>query len=118
MVNRDITMDLGLTEGGLKFLSLLNTQSTFYENWITTEQLSQGPQLRDAEQAQLMDSDAYHNSPLTNWTPGTEDNAYMDQEYLSVPKHLDHPNPLELLSQGHTLDASPRKAGIPRLQLL
>ncbi|OJJ85014.1 uncharacterized protein ASPGLDRAFT_73735 [Aspergillus glaucus CBS 516.65] len=84
MVNRDITMDLGLTEGDLKFLSLLNTQSTFYENWITTEQLSQGPQLHDVEQAQLMDSDAYHNSPLTNWTPGTDDNAYMDQE-----THLD-----------------------------
>lgn len=93
MVNRDITLDLGLTEGDLKFLSLLNTQSTLHENWITTEQLSQGPQLRDAEPAQLMDSDAYHNSPLTNWTPGTDDNAYMDQEYLSVPKHLDHPNP-------------------------
>jgi hypothetical protein len=39
----------------------------------------------------LMDKEAYHNSPLSNWTPRTEDNAYMDQQYLSVPKHLDRP---------------------------
>lgn len=37
----------------------------------------------------LMDKEAYHNSPLSNWTPRSEDNAYMDQQYLSVPKHLD-----------------------------
>lgn len=93
MVDRDITLDLGLTEGDLKFLSSLNTQSTFHENWMSTEQLSQGAQSGDAEKAQLMDSDAYRNSLLTNWTPGDNDNAYMDQGYLSVPKHLDYPNP-------------------------
>lgn len=90
---QDITLDLGLTEGDLKFLSSLNTQSTIHENWMSAEQLSQGAQSGDAKKAQLMDSDAYRNSLLTNWTPGDNDNVYMDQGYLSVPKHLDYPKP-------------------------
>lgn len=46
----------------------------------------------DTEPVELMSPETYHNSPLSNWTPRTEDNAYMDQEYLSGPKHLDNPN--------------------------
>lgn len=32
------------------------------------------------------------DSPLSHWTPRAEDNAYMDQQYLSLPQHLNNPH--------------------------
>lgn len=32
------------------------------------------------------------DSPLSHWTPHVEDNAYMDQQYLSLPQHLNNPH--------------------------
>ena len=89
MIGRDI-LDLGLTDGDLVFQDSLNNQDALYGNW-TTDQIPREDLPSDTEPADLVDSNAYHESPLANWTPRTEDNAYMDQEYLSVPKHLDNP---------------------------
>lgn len=91
MIGRDI-LDLGLTDGDLEFLDSLNNLDALYEDWTTTDQAPREDLPSDTEPADLIDNNAYHDSPLAgSWTPRTEDNAYMDQEYLSVPKHLDNP---------------------------
>ena len=90
MIGRDI-LDLGLTDGDLEFLDSLNNQDVLYGNWTTTDQMPREGLSGGTEPAEITDNNAYHDSPLANWTPRTEDNAYMDQEYLSVPKYLDNP---------------------------
>ncbi|KAF7588822.1 hypothetical protein BBP40_005176 [Aspergillus hancockii] len=78
----NISSELGLTEADLEFLASLNNQDL----------ASHHPTQRSVPEALgMMDKEAYHNSPLSNWTPRTADNAYMDQQYLSIPKHLDRP---------------------------
>lgn len=37
------------------------------------------------------------DSPLSHWTPRAEDNAYMDQQYLSLPPHLNNPHAAGIL---------------------
>ncbi|KAE8139742.1 hypothetical protein BDV38DRAFT_291020 [Aspergillus pseudotamarii] len=83
----NISPELGLTEADLEFLASLNNHDLAHERPNTTAQYS--TQRSVPEALGLMDKEAYHNSPLSNWTPRSEDNAYMDQQYLSVPKHLD-----------------------------
>ncbi|GMG10591.1 unnamed protein product [Aspergillus oryzae var. brunneus] len=78
---------LGLTEADLEFLASLNNHDLAHERPNTVAQYH--TQRSVPEALGLMDKEAYHNSPLSNWTPRSEDNAYMDQQYLSVPKHLD-----------------------------
>lgn len=90
-VNRDVTMDLGLTDGDLEFIRSLHSHENFYENWVSTERLSKGGQESDVQHVNPTSGEISDDSPFTDWTPRAEDNAYMDQVYLSVPKHLDNP---------------------------
>ncbi|KAE8399490.1 hypothetical protein BDV37DRAFT_297692 [Aspergillus pseudonomiae] len=83
----NISPELGLTEADLEFLASLNNHDLAHERPNSTTQYSTRRSVPEA--LGLMDKEAYHNSPLSNWTPRSEDNAYMDQQYLSVPKHLD-----------------------------
>ncbi|RAQ69503.1 C6 and C2H2 transcription factor [Aspergillus flavus] len=83
----NISPELGLTEADLEFLASLNNHDLAHERPNTVAQYH--TQRSVPEALGLMDKEAYHNSPLSNWTPRSEDNAYMDQQYLSVPKHLD-----------------------------
>ncbi|KAB8269737.1 hypothetical protein BDV30DRAFT_229551 [Aspergillus minisclerotigenes] len=83
----NVSPELGLTEADLEFLASLNNHDLAHERPNTAAQYH--TQRSVPEALGLMDKEAYHNSPLSNWTPRSEDNAYMDQQYLSVPKHLD-----------------------------
>ncbi|KAE8375693.1 hypothetical protein BDV26DRAFT_283262 [Aspergillus bertholletiae] len=83
----NISPELGLTEADLEFLASLNNHDLVHERPNAMAQCSTQRSIPEA--LGLMDKEAYHNSPLSNWTPRSEDNAYMDQQYLSVPKHLD-----------------------------
>ncbi|RLL94107.1 hypothetical protein CFD26_102681 [Aspergillus turcosus] len=81
-----LDLDLGLTEADLEFLGSLNDDNM----------ISQRPSITPEKQPQAGSLDSVgstHRKPcsqLSSWSPRSKDNAYMDQEYLSVPKDLDH----------------------------
>ncbi|KAE8154449.1 hypothetical protein BDV25DRAFT_172098 [Aspergillus avenaceus] len=86
LLGANTTSELGLTEADLEFLATFNDYAVGRERPNVATSLSSHS---IPESLGLMDKEAYHNSPLSHWTPRTEDNAYMYQQYLSVPKHLD-----------------------------
>ncbi|RHZ51317.1 hypothetical protein CDV55_102435 [Aspergillus turcosus] len=81
-----LDLDLGLTEADLEFLGSLNDDNM----------ISQRPSITPEKQPQAGSLDSVNSthrkpcSQLSSWSPRSKDNAYMDQEYLSVPKDLDH----------------------------
>lgn len=83
--------DLGLTDEDLAFLDSLNRSGPSQPAHIDLEKPLPREVLFDEHSGNQHGPNAYHDSPLSNWTPSAEDNAFMDQHYLSVPKHLDTP---------------------------
>lgn len=81
--------DFDLTDEDLEFLDSMNRPGP-------PRQFPEQPTEQNVpvvkESPNQVDTDAFHDSPLSQWTPRAENNAYMDQHYLSVPKHLDTPS--------------------------
>jgi len=86
-----INPDFELTDEDLEFLDYLNRLGPSPETHVVQEQPAQQYFPTGTEYPHDDDGNALDESPLSHWTPRAEDNAYMDQQYLSVPKHLDTP---------------------------
>ncbi|KAJ5653307.1 C6 and C2H2 transcription factor [Penicillium lividum] len=84
-------LDFGLTDEDLEFLDYLNRPGPPQGSHVIQEQPAQQFVPTDTESPNNDDEDSLDESPLSHWTPRAEDNAYMDQQYLSVPEHLDTP---------------------------
>ncbi|KAJ5698537.1 hypothetical protein N7462_000542 [Penicillium macrosclerotiorum] len=85
----DSSFDFNLTKADLEFLDSLNSSTSFNRPKTASEHHSSPKEL---ESSVISETEALHNSPLAHWTPRAEDNAYMDQRYLSIPEHLDRPS--------------------------
>ncbi|KAJ5751901.1 hypothetical protein N7520_008818 [Penicillium odoratum] len=84
-------LDFELTDEDLEFLDNLNRPGPPPETHIVQEQPAQQDFPTETEYPRDDGGNTLDESPLSHWTPRAEDNAYMDQQYLSVPKHLDTP---------------------------
>ncbi|PIG87058.1 hypothetical protein AARAC_004313 [Aspergillus arachidicola] len=93
----ELPSDFGLTEDDMRFLDSLcaadglrparPTNSPEGHDRLTFLNHAQA----SSDGQQVKSKDTLHNSPLSHWTPDTEDNSYMDEEFLFVPKGLDLP---------------------------
>lgn len=79
-------IDFHLTDQDLELLASLNRPTPAQP---AQDYIEQPPQKR--ESASPIGMIDYKDSPLSHWTPCKKDNAHMDQQYLSLPQHLDNP---------------------------
>jgi hypothetical protein len=103
-------VDLGLTDEDLEFLDSLNRPAPTQKTYVVQKQPAQQYVPSDIESPNDDDSNALNDSPLSHWTPRAEDNAYMDQQYLSVPKHLDIPVPTSVSRPRNFAEALTRES--------
>ncbi|KAJ5905115.1 C6 and C2H2 transcription factor [Penicillium subrubescens] len=85
-------VDFGLTDEDLELLDSINRpvsaqQAPDYPKQFAPphDALTSRKPTRQISKVDLQDS------PLSHWSPCKEDNAHMDQQYLSLPQHLDNP---------------------------
>ncbi|KAJ5372052.1 C6 and C2H2 transcription factor [Penicillium concentricum] len=91
-----MNFELGLTDEDLEFLDSLDRMGPPQRPRVIEEQPAQRGIPTGSEFPSHVETNPLHNSPLSHWTPRAEDNAYMDQHYLSVPKHLDTPESIDV----------------------
>lgn len=85
-------IDFGITDEDLELLDSINRPALVQQAQDYQKQIAP-PQdaltcMKSNRQISKMD---LQDSPLSPWTPCKEDNAYMDQQYLSLPQHFDNP---------------------------
>ncbi|QQK41299.1 C6 and C2H2 transcription factor [Penicillium digitatum] len=87
-----MNFELGLTDADLELLDSLNRACPLQQpRFIQEEQPARRGIPTSPGFPNNVNTNPLHDSPLSHWTPRAEDNAYMDQHYLSVPQHLDTP---------------------------
>jgi hypothetical protein len=96
--NDSMGIDFGLTDEDLEFLDSINRpvsaqQAQDYPKQFAPphDALTSMKSTRQISKIDLQDS------PLSHWTPCKKDNAHMDQQYLSLPQHLDNPQSCSVL---------------------
>lgn len=85
-------IDFGLTDGDLELLDSINRPASAQQAQDYPKHLaSPHNALTGMESTRQISKADLQESPLSHWTPCKEDNAHMDQQYLSLPQHLDNP---------------------------
>jgi len=89
-----LNFELGLTNADLEFLDAFYNNNNNNTNIDLRPGALEAPTRQPCQPRNPQDgpaqNPAYDNSPLADWTPRADDNAYMDRKYLAVPKDLDH----------------------------
>ncbi|KGO71710.1 hypothetical protein PITC_027230 [Penicillium italicum] len=87
-----MNFELGLTDADIEFFDSLSRPGPPHQTRVIQEQSAQRGIPVSPEFSNHVDTNPLNDSPLSHWNPRAEDNAYMDQHYLSVPQHLDTPD--------------------------
>lgn len=87
-----MNIDFGLTDEDLDLLDSINRPAPARQANDIPEQLTLHDASTGAKSPNQVDKINLEDSPLSHWTPRTQDNAYMDQQYLSLPQHLNNPH--------------------------
>ncbi|RDH31256.1 hypothetical protein BDQ94DRAFT_172353 [Aspergillus welwitschiae] len=85
-----LNLDLGLSKADLEFLDSLNNKYTDTQTEVQPTAARRASQPKNLEAPGPAPNVGYDNPPLADWAPRAEDNAHMDEGYLSVPKDLDY----------------------------
>lgn len=80
--------DFSLTDEDLEFLDSLTQPDQLLH--VSEKQPRRESDFHHVSSSET-NAENIHHSPLSQWTPGEDDNVYMDQQYLSVSEHLDTP---------------------------
>ncbi|KAF3388313.1 Early growth response protein 1 [Penicillium rolfsii] len=106
-------IDFGLTDEDLELLDSLNGPAFARQAQVYPEQLALHDAPTKVEAARHITTIDFQSSPLSHWTPCKNDNAHMDQQYLSLPRHFDNPdshNVLKTRNFSYSLSTTNRDA--------
>lgn len=92
-----MSIDFGLTDQDLELLDSLNRLVPARQAQDYLEQLPPHDAPTKMRSTRQISKPDLQDSPLSHWTPRKEDNAHMDQQYLSLPQHLDYPQSHDVL---------------------
>ncbi|CEO59649.1 hypothetical protein PMG11_04317 [Penicillium brasilianum] len=92
-----MSIDFGLTDQDLELLDSLNRLVPARQAQDYLEQLPPHDAPTKMKSTRQISKADLQDSPLSHWTPRKEDNAHMDQQYLSLPQHLDNPQSHDVL---------------------